>query len=91
MSKPTDTAKKLEKIVKIGQKYGLKSVEVSENMIKIEFNEAIPAKRAPKLTKEQKDALERERERLVMDEMQILDPAAYEEYLAATSNGLKEI
>lgn len=86
-----DQQKTVEKWCKLARKYNLKSLEVCENAVKIELNETLATKRDRKLTKSQLEFLENEREQQVMDEMQILDPEAYEEALAHADTGLKEI
>lgn len=81
----------LLKVIKLGKKYGLKSVEVSDNFISIEFNDNSSAENKKKPTKKELLSLEKVREDLLLEEMQLLDPAAYEEELIKMSGGLKEI
>lgn len=85
-----DTLKHADKICKLGRKYNLKSIEVSQNAVKIEFNDVIVQKKDKKLSKETTELLEADRQRLVMDELQLMDPEAYEEIIAQDDQGLKE-
>lgn len=81
---------RVEALCRLGEKYKLKSLEVSENSFKMEFSDTLPTKRAHKLTKEQKDALIEEKDRQIMDELQLTDPETYEELLVKQSD-LKEL
>lgn len=79
------------KLARIGKKFKLKSIEVSESFIKIEFNESSTPNLTKKPSKREKQVLEEVRESTLLEEMQLLDPEAYEEELVKRDGGLKEI
>jgi hypothetical protein len=79
------------RLVKIGKKYNLKSVEVTDSFIRIEFNESSTPIADKKSSKRDKRILEEFKESAYLEEMQLLDPEAYEEELMKKDGGLKEI
>lgn len=74
----------VEKMAKLCRKYGLSSLEIAGESIKMSFYEEKPAQKAlnyGKVSKEvqaELDYLQKEQE---MDELKFMDPAAYEEKL----------
>jgi hypothetical protein len=82
---------KVEKFCQISDKYKLKSLEVSENVFKIEFSDHSVVRRTPKLTKEQKEGIITDKTQQLMDELQLTDPEMYEEMLVLKAGGLKEL
>lgn len=73
--------KEVEAILKLGIKYGVKNLEVSANAVKVEFGEAKQVSK-PVNTKLVEEALTKQRLEAELDEMQLMDPAKYEELLA---------
>lgn len=79
------------KLVKIGKKFNLKSVEVAGDYIKIEFNESSELILPKKTSKKEKELVNEVKMQSLLEEMQLLDPEAYEEELIKQDGGLKEI
>lgn len=72
-------------LLKLGVQYNLKSLEVTQTSVKIEFNEAKEVKsddKPPQLTPEQQEFIKKKQIEAELDEMQLLDPVKYEELLS---------
>lgn len=79
------------KLVRLGRKYNLKSVEVAGDFIKIEFNESSTPILTKKASKKERELVQEAKMQSLLEEMQLLDPEAYEEELLKQDGGLKEI
>jgi hypothetical protein len=80
-------ARTIEKYLKYGSKYNLKTLEIGTDLVKIEFREpvektepAIPVD--PKVVKKVEEYMEKQRQAIELDELQIMNPEAFEEHLA---------
>lgn len=77
--------KNLLQILKITQKMNVKSFEVSENGLKVEFFEEKTVWKdnsRKKISKSDKELLEKIQKQAEIDELRLVDPAGYEEKLA---------
>lgn len=80
-------ARTVEKYIKHGIKYNLKTLEIGKDLVKIEFREPMEKIEAatpidPEVKKKVEEYLEKQREAIELDELQILNPEAFEEHLA---------
>ncbi len=82
-------ARTIEKYLKFGLVYGLKTLEITDSMVKIEFRAPTKKGVVPAQVKEDPAVLEKieefkkkQKETTDLDELSIMNPEAYEEYLA---------
>lgn len=80
-------ARTIEKYLKYGSKYNLKTLEIGTDIVKIEFREpmvkpeeVIPVD--PMVVKKVNEYMEKQRQAVELDELQIMNPEAFEEHLA---------
>lgn len=74
------SAKEVTALIKLGLKNGLKELKAGE--IYIKFGDPVDKMGVKKLNKKELAALRDIKEEAFIDEMRIMDPAAYEESLA---------
>lgn len=83
-------ARTIEKYIKMGKTHGLKTLEIDKGKIRIEYRlprrEVLPAEAVqipdPVAVAKVNEYLKRQREAIELDELQLMNPEAYEEQLA---------
>lgn len=80
-------ARSIEKYLSYGSKYNLKTLEITKDVVKIEFRAPVRKTEAqlpidPEVLKKVREYAKKQAENLELDELQILNPEAYEDRLA---------
>lgn len=80
-------ARSIEKYLSYGTKYNLKTLEITKDVVKIEFRAPVRKIEAqlpidPEVLKKVREYAKKQAENLELDELQILNPEAYEDRLA---------
>lgn len=80
-------ARTIEKYLKYGSKYNLKTLEIGTDLVKIEFRYPVDKIEIispidPQVVKKVDEYMEKQRQAIELDELQIMNPVAFEEHLA---------
>lgn len=80
-------ARTIEKYLKYGSKYNLKTLEIGTDLVKIEFRDPVAETEAiipvdTRVVKKVDEYMEKQRQAIELDELQIMNPVAFEEHLA---------